>query len=433
MRGLLASSFVLLTLLPSPASPQDRPEEPEISGYVTQVNSPSSFQANGIAVNLSSKTEILYSEGKQLFHGEGLHPYFGQKIEVYGRLDTKHQTIKATSIVLERAAPIELSGFAVIDRVPDSPPFPPGGMRVRADGYLLLLSPKTSFKSDLPDPSIQGLHTNVLIAYHGELQPDGTVTVDRAVAQNNVIVAKENKLLAKTDYDPDQVDPDARQGHLSKAFRGIDPKQIPPYPDPALQARIDRIGKSLVPAYQQALPDSDLTKVIFRFQLVDEPKWRDALTMPSGVILVPKHIAEQLTDDSQLATVLADNIATALEKQSFRDIPADQKLFAANLLGIGAGLVVPALGIATGLTVGGISASMQRHNLEQSGRVSLCLLSDAGYDIHQAPLVWWLLNSKSPLKPNGLAPPLRSANLYQTIGLAWRNSPPLTLQSRQSQ
>ncbi len=79
-----------------------------------------------------------------------------------------------------------------------------------------------------------------------------------------------------------------------------------------MQARVDAIGATLVAKYQRDLPDADETKINFRFQLIDNKKWHDAVALPSGIILIPHQVVERLQNDSQLATVLADNIATVL-------------------------------------------------------------------------------------------------------------------------
>ena len=94
---------------------------------------------------------------------------------------------------------------------------------------------------------------------------------------------------------------------------------------------------------------------------------------------------QRLENDSQLATVLADNIACALEKQELRQIPTRRAMTAGNVALTAGGFFVPGLGL-TGLAAGSASSeTMQKHAEEQSGRVSLVLLHQAGYDIGEAP------------------------------------------------
>ena len=70
---------------------------------------------------------------------------------------------------------------------------------------------------------------------------------------------------------------------------------------------------------------------------------------------------------------------------------------------------------------------MLRHAEQQSGRVSLSLLSDAGYDIHQAPLAWWLLASKKPKDLADISLPSRAVYLHQTIAATTDNTQAISL------
>jgi hypothetical protein len=57
--------------------------------------------------------------------------------------------------------------------------------------------------------------------------------------------------------------------------------------------------------------------------------------------------------------------------------------------------------------------------LQQSGRVGLCFLHDAGYDIAQAPLAWWLLAPRKPASIDRIMMPPRAATLYIALGTTW--------------
>src|ERR1019366_6260760 len=115
--------------------------------------------------------------------------------------------------------------------------------------------------------------------------------------------------------------------------------------------------------------------------------------LPNGINLIPYQVVDRLPNDAQLATLLADKIACLLEKQPVA-LPltdADLGLEAAEIT---TGILVPGAGLAMdvyGLSAG-ISANKQiRLNEQQRERVTLDLLHDAGYDITQAPLAWWLM------------------------------------------
>ena len=62
---------------------------------------------------------------------------------------------------------------------------------------------------------------------------------------------------------------------------------------------------------------------------------------------------------------------------------------------------------------------IDRDIMEQNSRVSLSLLSDAGYDLHEAPDAWWLLNSRKPKERAAIALPARTIYLYSVLDAAW--------------
>jgi predicted Zn-dependent protease len=192
-----------------------------------------------------------------------------------------------------------------------------------------------------------------------------------------------------------------------------------------MQARVSAIGIRLVPRYQRELPDTDETKINFRFQVVGHEKWHDAVAWPNGIILVPYDVVERLQNDSQLAAVLADNIACALEKQGPHAIPAARKMSAFAVAGAIGSAFVPGLVLAMGPAneVALVAADvMIRHAREQSGRVSLGLLRDAGYDVTQAPLAWWLLAPGKAKKLEEIAMPERATYLYKVLGETWHGN-----------
>jgi hypothetical protein len=269
---------------------------------------------------------------------------------------------------------------------------------------------------------VSEVQTNVWITFHGKQRSDGVVVADEASFAKNTISRGEGHLRKNSEYDPAAVAP--KQSGVRKAPSGIDPKQIPPYRDETMQARVKAIGERLVPAYQHDLPQGEETKIDFRFQVIDNAKWRDAATFENGIILVPRQIVERMQNDSQLAAILADNIACALEKQPLHVNTEGDKMFAAEAVGEGLGFIVPGAGIASEMALGPTASRLQRLHEEQSGRVGLALMKDAGYDITQAPLAWWLMAPKKPQDIADIPLPERAEYLYQVLGEVY--APPST-------
>ena len=235
----------------------------------------------------------------------------------------------------------------------------------------------------------------------------------------NEISRREDGMRRKREYDPAAVDYSASQGALSRHFLGLDPKKLPPHKDPVLQERIDRIGGSLIPAYQRGLAPSDPTRINFRFQVIDSEHLRHPLTLANGIILLPYQGVQRMENDSQLASLLAVSIAEVIQKDQLRYCQVATPLGVANMAGMAAGFFVPGLGLATALTTDRVAAHVLDLQQQQNGRVSLFLLHDAGYDIGQAPIAWWLLEPKRPQPIEKIKLPSRSADLYMTLGTTW--------------
>ncbi len=392
---------------------------PDIDGYVTAVKSATEFSVDGIPVRCNEKTDFGYSFDPRGGKGDG--PYIGQPLKVYGW--NKKNVLEATAIFTQKGLVVRRDGYGVIDKVLYTDTVSPAQAQkliVRADGLPVQIDKSTRSNFHPPLQSLGDVTTNVWVEFRGEQRRNGLIVATEATFKKNEIGDRESGLRKKADYDPSKVDPKDKQGGLSKAFLGVKAKRIPPAKDPASQARVERIGQNLVPAYQRVLPDSDPTKIHFRFQVVDVD-WRQTWDLPSGVILVPDQVVTRLPQDPQLAEVLAFAIATALEKRAYRDQYANEALNAASWGGAGAGFLVPGLGPAE--LVGGVvvRSAMRRNEEEQSARVSLGLMDDAHYDVYQAPLAWWALASKKPKKPDEISIPSLARYFYKTLGETWQN------------
>jgi hypothetical protein len=387
-------------------------------GYITRSASLADFDVNGFRVISNSQTEPR--TGSLQLTTSGGDVFFGERVALYGKIDYKKHQVEATKIIFIQPEPRTLSGVAVIDCI--LKPMNNGELLLRADGYLMKIGPTTKLTFASPLASLSDVNANSWITYHGILNPDGLLLTDTVSFRTNNVSDRESKLLGRTSYDPSAVPSDSKQSVTSKMLIGWDPKKVPPYNDQAMQERVSRIGMSLIPAYQRQLPPGDPSKIPFQFQVIDRAKVHDAFVLPSGVILVPHQVVERLQNDSQLATVLADNIAIALEKQAYRMQPANTSMSVADAATAIGGIFVPGLSLAS-LAMYPAGKSMQTDLLNQSGRVSLGLLRDAGYDIQQAPVAWWLLASKPSKSLTETSVPPRALNLYQTIGLVWKNYP----------
>lgn len=391
-------------------------------GYVTDPGTPQSFRVNDEHVICNPKQ----TEHALLKDGKGGHTTIecpqrslGEQVTLYGSREKKSKDVLATRIETDAAVDLAVSGYALIDEV--VAPLNNGGMRVRADGYVLAITPTTKIGGPANNASVlTSVGSDTWLRYAGTLHPDGSVSATSVEFTPNQIQKSENKLRQKTEFDADAVTEDKRQGAVSRAFLGWDMKRLPAYKDEAMQKRISELGNRLIPAYQRNLPEDASTKIHFRFQLVDEKKLKRASGLTSGIVLVPYQIVSALQNDNQVAAVLGDGIAVVLEKQALRSIPTANKIAAANLAGTVGAFFVPGLGLATSLAGGKAQSIAEHHQMEQSSRETLSWMRDAGFDIREAPVAWWLLekSEKKTLAQTRL--PYRTQYLYELLGTRWR-------------
>jgi len=431
MNRPLVASAVLAFVCPLACLAQsDQPDT--LTGPVTAITSPTAFDVSGEHVTLSpepqlcalssGKLAVSKCEQRSAFAGD---LYIGERVELSGNDHPPYHSFTAYKVTIQRVQH-NISGIAIVDLMPAAQPSDPAERSLRADGFLLRITSDSKLKFEPPLSSLADVSSNLWIQYSGTLQSDGTVLVKSADIKPNTISRSEGQMLKQADYDPSSISKDARQNSVLQAVLGIDPKKIPPYLNEAMQARIERIGNSLIPAYQRALPDSDPTKINFRFQLVDKKPLRGALSTPAGVILVPYQVVQRLRNDDQLAAVLAESIAVTFEKDSLRigSLATASKVGTAAQL---ATMTLPVANLAVGAAALGVSSKAQKEEdaaLAQSARVSLWLLHDAGYNIQQAPLAWWMLASKKEKPLDQVSLPLFSKILYEALGTIWRNASP---------
>jgi hypothetical protein len=421
------TAFVLLLgLVCVPCALSQQQEDPAIDGYVTRVVSSSDFDVNGYRVfcGAGTQTTIGQFQSKGALSNQGCPEdplYLGEPTKIFGSRKKKEHAVQADRIAAQPLIRGEITGSAVIDALPpqNSTGAKPGSLLVRADGYRILIDGKTAITWYQPLKSLDGVELGNWIEYKGRQRADGVVEAESAKLSSDIVSSEEEKLREKQDFDPSTTPGDAKQSMIKTAFGYTDPRRIPLFKDPAMQARINEIGNKLIPAYQRALPDTNLAKIHFRFELVNEKNWHDALTLSSGIIFVPRQVVERMQNDSQLAAVLADNMACELEKQPYRLAPIQQGLDVAGFEAEMLGLFVPGVGLV-GTAAGITQAEIQTKAEEQSGRVSIGLLRDAGYDIDQAPVAWWLLASKKPEPTSKIPMPQRAAYDYRAIGENWQ-------------
>jgi len=408
----------LLFFVAGAAFLQAQQTPPLLTGYVTRSASGSDFDVNAERILCGPDTRYGLSNGDSYSAGcPERAPVPGQMVDVYGH--RKKRVIVADRLEFRPLSHGDISGFAVIDAVLSAKAG--GDIEIRADGYPMVITPKTEVQFVPPISGPADIMTNVWVEYDAKPGKNGVFVARSVRFRQNFVTDKEDAMRTKSDYDPSAVPAGERQNPVKVGLGAPpDPKRIPPWPNQEMQERLDTIGAKLVPAYQRALANTDPSRINFRFQLTDGERLKWVWALPSGIILVPHQVVERMDNDSQLAEVLADNIACVLEKQTYR-LRVANAVFSTGAVAQWAEFV-PVIGgpaALAGIGLGTSQAIEIRKEEHQSERVSLSLMHDAGYDVSEAPKAWWLLASKKPKPITGIAMPERSEYLYKILGEVW--------------
>ena len=156
-------------------------------------------------------------------------------------------------------------------------------------------------------------------------------------------------------------------------------------PDQAIQNYVSRLGTTLIPQYQRTLPETDETKIHFRFyvfQPVGKTFSHDfAVASPDGLILIPEDTLARMKNEAQLASLLSYAITSVLQKHTYIEQYARPD-FSFN----------PDV-VDTARFVFTLSMS------EQALRIGIREMYLAGYDIREAPLAWAAAAGKPVVNP----------------------------------
>ena len=418
----LAPLFLAILAVPLLAQPTY-----PIDGYVSRVLSPTIFEVNGRQFVVTPQTAfgLMGSDYTSTTSPLRQALRIGVYVQVAGRESSPFSPIRATAVMVHDDWDSKLSGTGVITRI-----VTPGDDPVyEADGYLVRIGPSTQVDF-LTNGAIQEVGVNTWVHFSGKRGKDGVLEASKA----QFIPAKPTKFKAVKDIEiatvetrpagvKDKAATSKATGAPASSADGEDLQQDEElkiglgrwhtFPaDQPLQQRVHRIGMALVPAYQRDMADDNPSKIHFRFFAIDNKKWRGAVCLLDGAILIPSQTIERLKNDDQLAAVLADGVACNLQRQNARAIAAMRRELGIDIAFDVAGAFVPGLGIAAIAVNGGFRGNDPVTMLEERLRIALALMSDAGYDPWQAPEAWRLvLPGKLPANPVTL--PYPDVSCYQ--------------------
>ncbi len=179
--------------------------------------------------------------------------------------------------------------------------------------------------------------------------------------------------------------------------------------DKGVQDYVSRVGREMVPQYQKSLPDSDATKIRFRFYVVkpfkaflgsgfedingmlpmrgdygsvysNPPPFqviRDITAVPDGMILIPESLLVRVRNEAELAALLSYAVTSVVQEEAYR-------IWMAEMFGPRSGLLV----------IDDLHPFILRRN-QQVLRLGLRPMLRAGYDVRVAPYAWQVVWRKS--------------------------------------
>ena len=318
-----------------------------------------------------------------------------------------------------------VTGEGVIDRVLTSGSEPV----FRAAGYTFRIVPATDLRFEKGLQSLSEVGTNTWATFQGNPDDSGTIVATKAtfVRLKFPKYKPDAKAVQATTIPPGSKI-DGSDG------LGTDPKLYLPQDHcgpcgwfyisnrPIEQEHVRVLGQKLIPQYQRDLPDDDPAKIHFRFYVIEEIDVSPEIFCDKGLVLIPVEDFRRITNESQLAAILADDIAGVIQQQAVaaRGITwKEAEQMAPGLLAFG-GTVPAIVGSAGEMT---LQHKLNREVEHQLGRMALSYLADAGFDLRQAPEIWrWLAPKRLPKDPTKLKYPERSLYLETILKTQYKTA-----------
>jgi len=393
--------------------------QPTLDGYVTRIVSLSEFEIGNIRVTITGATQMGFWNGKTNVIGPAdLNDLrVGHIVHVTG--ERRNKLFTATMIRVQIDDGTQIEDTALLEK--------PYVLTPAGKGYKGLLW-------------IAGYPVQVTPTTHLE-GPDKKAFSPDLVAPNTWVTFKarytrEGILADSLGFAPNQTDEDERKYRDKRQFRFTEPDyvnnkpgqiQVPLAPDvfvPAdreLQEYVQHLGESLVPAFQKQLPDDNPEKMHFRFFVTDHSRgFLDTFGTPGGDIFLPGKMLLRARNESQVAFLLANAIAWALQRQQLQH---------AGRFAVHGALASPAM-LALLFTPAGLPASLiteanafsyksliDRLN-RRADRIALVYLEDQGYDLREAVQTQTNLHKhelKNPFRTEAMQPSDTTKDLLEAL------------------
>ena len=382
----------------------------EFSGFITEVSPGHMFQVGFAEVQWNpGKTQIYHAQDQQrVDEPVDMVVRIGAFVHVDGKFDKKTDRLQAKDVELLSPVPQPARTVDGLGLIEEKPQLTDEGTGAKGtlwvDGYPLQVTPQTKLLAADGKPLDAGrITTNLWARYEASREKDGSIRAESITFKPNAISADEAKYLKGAE--PVVVPPNYAK-HKAGTIKFHWRWKLKILPDKIVQDYVTRVGESLIPAYQKALPESDPTKVRFRFYVVEKfSMWKgplmDCEASPGGIVVVPDNVLSVLDNGAQLAALLSNCVEMTLEKQLYFHRKQLKIEDALAIGGVGAYpfTSIAAFGVPIGVTNAIVLERLLLQINEQASRIGLRDMLREGYDIREAPFAWTVAANQDANNP----------------------------------
>ena len=389
----------------------------KIRGYVTEFRSPTDFDIEDYRISRDETIQLDLQNASDdvVFQLQDIR--VGVELEIKGLLNEQTGELKARSVTVDLEQFKSIKQTAFVSTAPEGLQLLDGSWagELRADGQTIRVTNATKvvFKPTRREKKLAELQAKAQGKAGADDEEEGEplksleqVTVGMAMTYEGRRDRDTGKILAeRIEFATNDLEDGEQKLWESlktsiKASQGLQPGELKIdkvgsfklLPDDEVQAYIGRLGQSLIPPYQQELAAGDPRKIPFQFHVVQD-KAVNAFATPNGIVVVHSGLMEMVDNEAQLAAVVGHEIAHATHEHTWRQQQYHKKKrFGIALAAMAASAYgMQSLADLATMVNGAIVSGHQRQLENQSDRVGLQYMLNAGYDPRQAPAVWKLM------------------------------------------
>jgi Peptidase family M48/Domain of unknown function (DUF5666) len=393
-----------------------RISEIKIHGYVTAVNSKTSFDIEDYRITRDAAFKLEFENPSPDLSFKIEDVRVGTELEIRGIYDDETGELQAKSIKVDMEQFRKLKDTAILDRSPIGVTPVSGGWRgiFFVNGQRIQVTPETKVlfkltslekklaksatkkpKGDVAETedsfrplfSLAEVTSGMMMTYEGRRDIEtGRILAERVEFSKNDFEKGEARLWKNYKV---KVKPGDALGLKPAELSISNAGKYKLLPNDEVQEYVTNLGQSLIPAYLKAIPDSDPSKLNFRFFVIMN-KEPNAFALANGIFLIHSGMFDVVENEAQLAAVIGHEIAHATQEHTWRQMNYHKNAKMALSIASAVASAYGARNLAdiANMVEGAIRNGYQRSLENQADRIGLEYMVRAGYDPREAPRLW---------------------------------------------